>query len=89
MRRGRQLSWREVSPGVMKPRPTASPQVRSGREIAAEMEDLFQKQIELLKSESFVGLTVSPLAEYDKIGQRIRELFQELQIHLSRPSDPA
>lgn len=73
----------------MKSRPTASPQVRRRKEIAAEMEDLFQKQIELLKSDSFVGLTVPQLAEYDKIGQKIRELFQELQIHLSRPSDPA
>jgi hypothetical protein len=54
---------------------------RTGRtvaEIAAEMDQLFQRQIELMRSETFVGLTPPQRAEYDKIGERIRELFAEL-----------
>jgi len=73
----------------MKPRTPVSAKVRKVRDIAAEMQGLFEKQIELLKSESFVALTRSQLAEYDRVGERIRELFQELQIQANRPCDPA
>jgi hypothetical protein len=31
-----------------------------------------------MKSETFVGLTPSQRAEYERIGERIRELFAEL-----------
>lgn len=55
---------------------TAPP--RSVREIAAEMDRLFQRQIDLMKSETFVGLTPSERAEYERIGERIRGLFGEL-----------
>jgi len=51
---------------------------RAVSQIAAEMDQLFRKQIELMKSETFVGLTPSQRAEYDQIGERIRELFAEL-----------
>jgi hypothetical protein len=72
----------------MKPRPAMSAKVRKVRDIAAEMEHLFQRQIDLLKSETFVGLEPSQLAEYDRIGQKIRELFQELQNSSTSSSDP-
>jgi len=62
----------------MKPRLVTTALTRTVREIAAEMDELFQRQIELMKSESFVGLTPSERVEYDKIGERIRELFAEL-----------
>jgi hypothetical protein len=62
----------------MKPRLTMTAPTRTVREIAAEMDQLFQRQIELMKSESFVGLTPSERVEYDKIGERICELFAEL-----------
>ncbi|HXZ39944.1 MAG TPA: hypothetical protein VEG68_04330 [Terriglobales bacterium] len=51
---------------------------RTVREIATEMDQLFQRQIELMKSETFLGLTPSERAEYERIGERIRELFGEL-----------
>lgn len=56
----------------------ATAPTRTVREIAVEMDELFHKQIELMKSESFVGLTPSERAECDRIGERIRELFGEL-----------
>jgi hypothetical protein len=52
---------------------------RSGvRQIAEEIDQLFQRQIELMKSESFVGLTPAERSEYDRIGERISALFGEL-----------
>jgi len=52
---------------------------RSGvRQIAAEIDQLFQRQIELMKSESFVGLTPTERSEYDQIGARISALYGEL-----------
>jgi len=52
---------------------------RSGvRRVAEEIDRLFQRQIDLMKSESFVGLTPAERSEYDRIGERIRELFGEL-----------
>jgi len=52
---------------------------RSGvRRIAEEIDRLFQRQIDLMKSESFVGLTPAERSEYDRIGERISELFGEL-----------
>ena len=62
----------------MKPRLAIVKPARTLAEIASEMDQLFQKQIELMKSETFVGLTPSQRAEYDEIGARIRELFAEL-----------
>jgi len=62
----------------MKPRLVMTAPTRTVREIAAEMDQLFQRQIELMKSETFVGLTPSERAEYERIGERIRELFGEL-----------
>jgi hypothetical protein len=49
------------------------------RDIAAEMEHLFRRQIALLKSGTFAGWKSSQLAELDKIGARISELFKKLQ----------
>jgi hypothetical protein len=63
----------------MKARATASAKIRDVRDIAAEMEHLFRRQIELLKSGTFVSLKPSRLTEFDRIGVRIRTLFQELQ----------
>lgn len=47
-------------------------------EIAGEMDALFQRQIELMKSETFVGLTPVEREEYEKITARIAALFREL-----------
>jgi hypothetical protein len=58
--------------------PSTRTRVHSVREIAAEMDHLFQRQLELMRSESPVGLTPSQCREYEKVGQRIRELFAEL-----------
>jgi hypothetical protein len=62
----------------MKPSLATTTCRRTVAEIAAEMDQLFQKQIELMKSETFIGLTPPERAEYDEIGSRIRELFAEL-----------
>jgi len=67
-----------LTPVAMKPRLVMTAPTRTVREIAAEMDQLFQRQIELMKSETFVGLTPSERAEYERIGERIRELFGEL-----------
>jgi len=48
------------------------------RLIADEIDRLFQRQIELMKSESFVGLSPAERSEYDRIGERLRDLFSEL-----------
>jgi hypothetical protein len=42
------------------------------------MEALFQRQIELMKSETFVGLTPVQRQEYEKITEKISSLFREL-----------
>ena len=42
------------------------------------MEALFQRQIELMKSETFVGLTPAQQQEYEKISEKISALFREL-----------
>lgn len=47
-------------------------------EIAGEMDALFQRQIELMKAETFVGLTPAEREEYEKITARIAALFREL-----------
>ena len=49
---------------------------KSLAEIAAEMKKLFEREIELLKAEG--GLRADQLAEYEKIGNRIAELFSEV-----------
>jgi hypothetical protein len=46
--------------------------------IAAEMDRLLEKHVELLKVESFVGLTPAQRQEYEKIGGRLHQLFGEL-----------
>jgi len=48
------------------------------RRITQEMEALFQRQIELMKSETFVGLTPVQRQEYEKITEKISSLFREL-----------
>jgi len=48
------------------------------RQIAEEIDRLFQRQIELMKSEAFVGLTPAERAEYDRIGERISTLYGKL-----------
>jgi hypothetical protein len=40
------------------------------------MEALFEKEVELLKSEG--GLTADQIAEYEKLATRIAQLFSEL-----------
>ena len=45
--------------------------------IAAEIEKLFEREIQLLKSED--GLNKNQFAEYEKIATRIAELFAELR----------
>lgn len=48
------------------------------RQITAEMDLLFQRQIELTRSETFVGLTPAERQEYEKITETISGLFREL-----------
>lgn len=48
------------------------------QQIATELDRLFQRQVALMKAESFVGLTPPERKEYDQIGDRIRKLFGEL-----------
>jgi hypothetical protein len=48
------------------------------RQIAEEIDLLFQRQIKLMKAESFVGLTPAERTEYDRIGERISRLFGAL-----------
>lgn len=62
----------------MKPSLATATLRRTVAEIAAEMDQLFDRQIELMKSETFIGLTPSQRAEYDEVSRRIRELFAEL-----------
>ena len=47
-------------------------------QITTELNRLFQQQIELTKWEAFVGLTPAELDEYDKVVERIRQLYIEL-----------
>ena len=47
-------------------------------EMAAEMDRLFNRQVELMKTETFVGLNPRERQEYEKIGERIHQLFREL-----------
>lgn len=47
-------------------------------EIAGEMDALFQRQIQLMKSETFIGLTPLERQEYEVITGRIAALFREL-----------
>jgi hypothetical protein len=46
-------------------------------EIAAEIGELFEREIQLLKSEG--GLKDNQIAEYEKIATRIAELFAEMR----------
>jgi hypothetical protein len=48
------------------------------REIATELENLFQQQIELTKWEAFNGLTPAERDECDRIAGRIHMLLDEL-----------
>jgi len=52
------------------------PQADRLRDIATEMEELFQREIELLKPE--MRLTPSQVTEYKRIAKRIGELFSQL-----------
>jgi hypothetical protein len=66
---------------VMTSRATKTSPIYDMRHIAEEMDRLFQKQIELMKSETLVGLTPAEREEYDKVGEKIRKLFAELAKH--------
>ena len=46
-------------------------------QIAAEMDALFRRQIELMKSETFVGLTPTERQEYERIVETLGGLFRE------------
>jgi hypothetical protein len=47
-------------------------------QITAELGRLFQQQIELTKWEAFVGFTPAEMQEYNRVVERIRELYVEL-----------
>jgi len=47
-------------------------------EIGTEMDRLFQRQIELMRSETFVGLTPAERQEYERIAQQLSILFREM-----------
>ena len=48
--------------------------------LYAEVIQLLEKQIEARETAIFVGLTEVELSEYDKRGERIRELLAELDV---------
>jgi|HubBroStandDraft_4_1064222.scaffolds.fasta_scaffold46821_2 hypothetical protein len=50
------------------------------RQIAGEMDALFQRQISLMKSETFVGLTPAERQEYERITEELSALFRELAL---------
>ena len=62
----------------MKARSTTPIAALTTKEIAEELDRLFRRQLQLMKSESFVGLTPHQREEYDALGSRIRELFIQL-----------
>lgn len=47
-------------------------------EIGREMDKLFQRQIELMRSETFVGLTPAERQEDERIAQELSILFREM-----------
>ena len=62
---------------MKRPRTAHSEEDRT-REIANELEGLFEQQIELTKCEAFNGLTPSERDECDRIAERIYMLLDEL-----------
>lgn len=48
------------------------------RELIGELDKLFQRQIELMRSETFSGLTPAEHQEYERIVAKISGLFREL-----------
>ena len=62
----------------MKARLAPATKVPRTREIAAELDQLFQRQLELLRRESFVGFTKAEREEWERVGVKIRGLFEEL-----------
>lgn len=62
----------------MEPQTTVASSHRRVQQIAAEMDALFQRQIELTRSETFVGLTPAEREEYERIAERISALFREM-----------
>jgi len=48
------------------------------QQVASEIDCLLEKHVELLRAESFVGLTPAQRQEYEKISKRLHELFREL-----------
>jgi len=48
------------------------------QQVASEIDRLLEKHVELLRAESFVGLTPVQRQEYEKISKRLHELFREL-----------
>ncbi len=56
------------------------------KQIMAELDRLFQQQIELTKWEAFVGFTPAELEEYDRVVERIRQLYVELGTLNSAPT---
>lgn len=63
---------------LMEPQSIAASSSSRIVEIAGEMDALFQRQIELMKSETFIGLTPVERQEYEAITARIAVLFREL-----------
>jgi len=47
-------------------------------QIGRELDSLFQRQIELMKSETLVGLTPLEHQEYERIAEKLSGLFREL-----------
>ena len=48
------------------------------QDLAAEIDRLLEKQVGLLKTETFVGLTPTQRQEYDQITNKLHELFSEM-----------
>ncbi len=68
----------ETSHLAMKQRVPSFSNGHRSREIAVELAQLFQQQVEMTRWEAFVGFTPSELQEYDRLLERIRELYAEL-----------
>jgi DNA replication initiation complex subunit (GINS family) len=55
---------------------------RQRENITTELEKLAQQQSEMAKREALVGLTPAERGEYEKLGERIRQLFVDMaRIH--------
>ena len=72
------VTYHRINWGLMESHDTITSTRGRILEIAGEMDALFQRQIQLMKSETFVGLTPAQRQEYERIAEHLSRLFREL-----------